>query len=237
MDASSLSSLTQAEFEQNVASAILALPVDPNDATLRRDAAAASASSVNTSPPLNRSRASPPPPLSQAPTEGVDTESPALLQQPGLSFPDATKAFLLRSTDSVERIVSKPLGAIGRIFDEIEKIATPGDGPPPSQPSPRSPHGQQPLPPLPPPGAGAPLSANPKRRSYATYQGGAARSQPPPPPSQAGPGGQDPRLYAPEGSTNEEVIRVLEEKEEKAEQQRLAAIEVSSRERIERERS
>lgn len=241
MDASSLSSITQAEFETNVEKAILDLPVDPAESTLRfpkpSTTATISASSMSRQlPPL------PPINPTDLTTTTTDADSPALLQQPGLSFPDATKAFLIRSSDSVERIVSKPLGAIGRIFDQFEQIAgeipgatvTQHNQQPPStnnQPHPSSSPSQRsfPLPPPPPPGV---VGTN--RRSYQPYQ--SARGPAPPLPGMGmGPGGgrgppvQDQQRnpkegwYAREGATAEEVTREIDRQHE---QQRIAALEV-----------
>lgn len=112
MDASSLSNITQAEFENHVEQAILSLPMDPADSTMRIPTGPIRTTGTSTPEPAHSTSAD----LIKA----TDVESPASLLQPGLSFPDATKAFLQRSTDSVERIVSKPLDAIGRIFDQFE---------------------------------------------------------------------------------------------------------------------
>ena len=114
MDSSSLSNITQAEFETNVELAILALPVDPGDSSLRLPATPTKGSFPTSRPPTPTS-------------SPLDAESPSLIQQPNLSFPNATKAFFIRGTDSVERIVSKPLGAIGRIFDQLEQLAGDAD--------------------------------------------------------------------------------------------------------------
>lgn len=112
MDASSLSNITQAEFEDNVERAILSLPMDPADSTMR----------IPTGP---ISRSTTPAELAHSTTadltSATDVESPHDLGQSNLSFPDATKAFFMRSTDSVEKIVSKPLEAIGRIFETFDQ--------------------------------------------------------------------------------------------------------------------
>lgn len=107
MDASHLSHITQSEFESNVEKAIQSLPVDPEDTSLRQ-LRTPEGNRVTFTP--DRSRSGTP----------VPEEDASLLSQPNLSFPSSTKAFLLRSTDSVERIVSKPLNALGRIFDQFD---------------------------------------------------------------------------------------------------------------------
>ena len=106
MDASALSNITQAEFESNVEKAIQELPPDPFEERLGSELA-------------------PPPPRTSSPMPDVtsaqrgEADSPALIREPGLSLPDATRQFLMRGTDSVERMVSRPLNAIGRIFDQL----------------------------------------------------------------------------------------------------------------------
>ncbi|KAL8293365.1 hypothetical protein RQP46_000066 [Phenoliferia psychrophenolica] len=118
MDSSSLSSITQTEFETHVELAIQNLPVDPSDSSLRLP-----------STPIKSSTSPLPPSSSLSPSSSttLDSDSPSLLQTQNLSFPDATKAFFIRSSDSVERIVSKPLGAIGRIFEQLEQLAGEND--------------------------------------------------------------------------------------------------------------
>lgn len=114
MDASSLSNITQSEFEDNVEAAILSLPIDPSDNSTMRIPTYPLPLSINTVlEPAHSTTAD----LATA----IDVESPHGLGQANLSFPDATKAFFMKSSDSVERIVSKPLEAIGRIFDQFDQ--------------------------------------------------------------------------------------------------------------------
>lgn len=114
MDASSLSNITQSEFEDNVETAILSLPIDPSDNSTMRIPTYPLPLTINTvSEPAHSTMGD----LASA----TDVESPHGLGQPNFSFPDATKAFFTRSSDSVERIVSKPLGAISRIFDQYDQ--------------------------------------------------------------------------------------------------------------------
>ncbi|KAK4056939.1 hypothetical protein OIO90_002189 [Microbotryomycetes sp. JL221] len=194
VDASALSNITQQEFEQNVAQAVRELPRDPDDSprlgrlapeAIRdgsKDARQPNMDSEKVSANNDaQAQAGARPPAGAELTEAaaVDPESPTLLQQPGLSLPDATKAFLMRSTDSVERMVSKPLTAIGRIFEQFEETVS--DLPGGQQAlyggaSPRhSNHGQgqHPLPPLPASASGSP-SPGSRRRQLQPFVGGTA---------------------------------------------------------------
>ncbi|KAM0787741.1 hypothetical protein ACM66B_003798 [Microbotryomycetes sp. NB124-2] len=191
VDASALSNITKAEFESNVAQAIRDLPVDPDDSPRLGRFEAANAPGAQPSKKeqpsplpalpagleLESSRSSPAPPTGAGAeliaAAAADPESPTPLQQPGMSLPDATKAFLLRSTDSVERMVSKPLNAIGRIFEQFEETVS--DLPGGQQvlyggASPRHGHNSHPLPPLPPNDGRS--AASPKRRSLQPFVGG-----------------------------------------------------------------
>lgn len=135
MDASSLSNITQADFETNVAKAIESLHRNPQDPSNQLPPSPAIHRFPGTNAfgaPLQASPLSPSTRIRSSPaivTQGNELtssrldelESPASLQRPELSFPDA-RAFFARSTDEVERIVSKPLGAIGRIFEQLEAL-------------------------------------------------------------------------------------------------------------------
>lgn len=120
MDASSLSNITQSEFESFVSAAILALPVHP--------------SSLPPSPALPSLPAKIPPSQipSTPPEDPSEATSPVLLQHPSIPLP-------VRVGEeggnfwNVERIVSKPLGAIGRIFDSLDQTLS-------NSPSPSSPY-------------------------------------------------------------------------------------------------
>ncbi|KAI5476770.1 hypothetical protein MNV49_007285 [Pseudohyphozyma bogoriensis] len=258
MDASHLSDITQAEFEANVEEAIRNLPVDPNEQTLRLPKVPTSSELMaNLAMPLP-----PPPPrpttpassvLPSTPTRsgtpsrsgtptvevaGVDSDSPDLLQQPGLSFPESTKAFLIRSTDSVERIVSKPLSAIGRIFDNFEEqLLSPG-GVGGDRDS-KGGAGVQGEGSLQPQHSGG--SAASRRRSYAPYTGG--QNRPPVSPTGGrraqsgepgtGTGGQQQQrvphphqgMFAPDGVSSEAVAEQIERMEKLNEEKRSAALE------------
>ncbi|ORY92652.1 hypothetical protein BCR35DRAFT_298132 [Leucosporidium creatinivorum] len=228
VDASSLSNITQEDFETNVATAIRNLPQPDDSPRLTRPPQFPSPSTSpnpgrspnrspnpNRSPDLGRGGETPrprPPPLSTNTTspsaappadlpltspEGTDVDSPSLLQQPGLSFPSTAKGFLLRSTDSVERIVSKPLGAIGRIFEQLDQAVS-DTGVAGPRMSPRG--GQQPLPAIPGVGGqqGQPQGQLSERRS-GSLEG----------------------MYAGEGTTAEEVSREIDRQ---TEERRMASI-------------
>ncbi len=107
MDASSLSAITQEEFEKNVETAIQDLPPSPSNRMSR---------------PLGPTEMSPFAPS----TPG---EEPARQLSLTTSFPalDNTKRFILRTGSSVQEAVSKPINAIGKILENIqqEEEATP----------------------------------------------------------------------------------------------------------------
>lgn len=206
MDASSLSNITQAEFENHVEQAILSLPVDPADSTMRIPTGPIKTPGTSTPEPAHSTSAD----LIKA----TDVESPASLLQPGLSFPDATKAFFQRSTDSVERVVSKPLDAIGRIFDQFENENIPLT--PPVRSNSNS------------------SSLRHSRRSQKSYPGTQPRSD------SFNFNQQDPRNNQPNGravdpyaglyvSDSMSADQVSTEIERHHEERRLAALEVSSR--------
>lgn len=115
MDSGSLSNITQPEFETYVEKAIQNLPTDPTDTPLRGLPRTSGTSTPNPTSNAND--------LSHA----TDIESPSLIQQPGVSLSEATKSFFLRSSNSVERAVSKPLGAIGKILEKFEEQQAPLD--------------------------------------------------------------------------------------------------------------
>lgn len=124
LDASSLSSITQSEFEANVEKAIQSLPRDEADdvppPAAIPDRARPTSPDRRDRPSAGKSSGTP---VDAIGGSSGDTDSAALIAQPHMSFPDATKQFFVRSSDSVERIVSKPLGAIGRIFEQLESLA------------------------------------------------------------------------------------------------------------------
>jgi len=97
MDASSLSNITQDEFEKNVELAIQDLPPSPSAITHR--------------PVQPASEISP----FAATTPGEEAARP-------LTFPSLgnTKRFFQRTSNHVSEAVSKPLSAIGKILDGIQ---------------------------------------------------------------------------------------------------------------------
>jgi hypothetical protein len=95
MDASSLSNITQDEFEKNVENAIQDLPPSPS---------------------AERSRL---PPASMSPFDSTPGEEAAR----ALTFPtlDNTRRFLQRTSNIAQEAVSKPLSAIGKILEGIQR--------------------------------------------------------------------------------------------------------------------
>lgn len=197
LDHSSLSHISKEEFEANVAEAIAALPIDPNDDSVR----------LPKTPTPTRTTFDP----NDAPAgEAGDEQSPAVLNQPGLgmapgqqgrSFPESTKALLQKGTDSVERAISKPIGAIGALFDQLEG-AFAGDTPP---------------------APGVTRQGVPARRRSQLVEQRSPRGAGP---QQAQGQGVDPGMFAGEGMT---ARQVTDEIDRQHEQQRLAAINVSRR--------
>ncbi|KAM0750126.1 hypothetical protein T439DRAFT_326091 [Meredithblackwellia eburnea MCA 4105] len=114
MDASHLSHITQQEFETNVEQAILRLPVDPADASLRLPKTPTRNTFAGAGERPSQSN-TPEPPHSDIPLPPV----PAAVSGPA-GGAAAAKQLFIRGSDSVERAISKPLGAIGRIFEQLE---------------------------------------------------------------------------------------------------------------------
>ncbi|WWC90620.1 uncharacterized protein L201_005556 [Kwoniella dendrophila CBS 6074] len=100
MDASSLSNITQAEFEKNVEDAIQELPPSPTAST---------------------SRALPPADMSpfSAVTSGEEAARPLSLTTTTQAL-DGTKRFFQRTGDLAQEAVSKPLSAIGKILSTMQ---------------------------------------------------------------------------------------------------------------------
>ncbi|GAA5896992.1 hypothetical protein JCM8208_006133 [Rhodotorula glutinis] len=247
LDASSLSNITQDEFESNVAVAVKQVASEePPPPPPPRDAAPSSRPSTPSTAPRPPASASGPSADLIQPSEAASASllapageggvAPATPSAQDLSFPESMKASLLRGTDSVERAMSKPLGALARVFEQLEQTANEltgqGHAAPPQVPP-------APFPPL--PGAARPGVS--KRRSY--YGGGGAGGGAGPggprrpelpalPPSSGslragqvddeGAEGQGPdlRMYAPEEETDEAVLREIDRQHEEA---RLAALE------------
>ncbi|GAA5980249.1 hypothetical protein JCM5350_000886 [Sporobolomyces pararoseus] len=116
LDASALSNIDQSEFETNVANAVKLL-----------------ASEEPPPPPPPRSQPiNNPPPLPSNPSNNHDENSSASLITPQVQSQqtgeqedpnsDRRKNLLLRSSDSVERAMSKPIGALAKIFEQIENL-------------------------------------------------------------------------------------------------------------------
>lgn len=100
MDASTLSNITQEEFERNVEKAIQDLPPSPSSAARR---------------PLALTEMSP----FAAASPG---EEPARALSLSTSF-DTTRKFFQRTGNLAQEAVSRPLTAIGKILDGIEEDA------------------------------------------------------------------------------------------------------------------
>lgn len=87
---------------------------------------------------------------------GADGEVASAIPQ-NVSFPQSVRESVLRGTENVERAMSKPLGAIARIFEQLEETANDLTGQQQQQGSPSSPSsGSMRVPPAPyPPTPGA----------------------------------------------------------------------------------
>lgn len=238
LDASSLSNITQQEFESKVAAAVKQLaseepppPPPPHDLPTPsrsstpstrppvRDATATSSDLIQPSEAASASLLAP---------TGEGGVAPATPQN--LSFPETMKQSLIRGTDSVERAMSKPLGALARVFAQLEETANEltGQTPPPTPGIVRAP--PAPLPPTPSvehPQAGYPGSQRPhpsKRRSYH-----ASLSRPPLPPLPPSSGSlqtaappPDLSMYAAPDVSDDVVLREIDRQHEEA---RMAQLE------------
>lgn len=101
MDASSLSNITQEEFERNVERAIQELPVSPSS-------------------PRAKSSAPDMSPFAQLPGE----EPARALALPATAAAlDGTRRFFQRTGDAAKEAVSRPLSAIGKIFEDMRTTA------------------------------------------------------------------------------------------------------------------
>lgn len=107
MDHTSLSKITQEEFEHNVEEAIQNLPQSPMPTR--------SSSSSETPPP--ETEPEPPKTPSAAPADGEEAARPLQLPTPA-SIAEDTRKFFQRTSDLAQQTISKPLNAIGRIFSE-----------------------------------------------------------------------------------------------------------------------
>ena len=142
MDSSSLSNITQEEFESNVETAILSLPAEEADRPeslpepLNPTSASPRLPSAST-PQAGRNQpvlAQPHPVAPQSPRKLTRSESvlsslraplvppPSTAgddQQRSVSPAEATRDFIIKSSDNLQKTVSKPLQALGRIFTEM----------------------------------------------------------------------------------------------------------------------
>ena len=107
MDHTSLSKITQEEFERNVEEAIQNLPPSPMQTR--------SSSSSDTPPP--EMELEPPKTPSAPPAVGEEAARPLQLPTPA-SIAEDTRKFFQRTSDLAQQTISKPLNAIGRIFSE-----------------------------------------------------------------------------------------------------------------------
>ncbi|WWD19140.1 hypothetical protein CI109_103598 [Kwoniella shandongensis] len=114
MDASSLSNITQAEFEQNVEVAIQQLPPSPSTVTAR---------------PLPPTEMSP----FAATSPGEEAARPLTLTT-SLRALDGTKQFFQRTGNLAQEAVSKPLNAIGKILEGMQQGETGSEDGSPSPP-------------------------------------------------------------------------------------------------------
>lgn len=114
MDASSLSNISQEEFEKNVEKAIQDLPPSPSSRTSRRLNPASSSSEMSPFAPS---------------TPGEEPARPLALSTSFAAL-DNTKRFFQRTGTTITESVSKPLNAITKIFDgmqDTEGGSTSGD--------------------------------------------------------------------------------------------------------------
>lgn len=119
---SSLSNITEVEFADNVGKAIQQISAEQADAaTSEKRASGAS--------------------LSEPGKHEEEASSPSLLSAPkygptrSLSPAEATRDFFSRSTDNLQKTVSKPLQALGKIFNEMGSDAELVAGVPAARPS------------------------------------------------------------------------------------------------------
>ncbi|GAA5824637.1 hypothetical protein JCM10212_003804, partial [Sporobolomyces blumeae] len=143
LDASSLSNITQSEFETNVAKAVgqLASEEPPPPVPVRPAAGSEGGPSSGVQRDLDQARRGGPmnPTLQptsqpeetlsaslvseQPPQQGDPTSRDAIAAAATAGGAGGPKNFLLRSSDSVERAMSKPIGALAKIFEQLEVTA------------------------------------------------------------------------------------------------------------------
>jgi hypothetical protein len=105
MDASSLSNITQDEFETSVERAIRDLPSSPTSP--RVESAGAGGSDLS--------------PFATSP--GEEPARPLTMPTTGAAALDGTKRFFQRTGDAAKEAVSRPLSAIGKILDSMQAAA------------------------------------------------------------------------------------------------------------------
>ncbi|GAA5861699.1 hypothetical protein JCM3774_002675 [Rhodotorula dairenensis] len=246
MDASSLSNITQAEFEARVADAVKKIaseepppPVPVRDEGVRPPPRDATATSTDLLQPTEAGSASLLSASGGVGRSGQEGDVASAIPQ-NVSFPQSVKDSLLRGTENVERAMSKPLGALARIFEQLEETANEITGQ--STPAPTSPTSRSlrippaPFPPTPGvedapdgyPGAQSRPSMS-KRRSH--HQAGGPLSRPPllPLPSStgslqhAGPP-PDPAMYAAPETSDDAVLEEIDRQHEEARQAQLETL-------------
>ena len=155
MDYTSLSNITQEEFEKRVEEAVSSLPEPEASSTA---ATGASMLAPPTTPPPRDGRSPNPNPEHQRSVSNISVSAPsgpgeeaakALPFTPmAATLADDTRAFFLRTGEAARTGLSRPMGALGRLINEgIEGIRTPSNNdsgasterqnspaPPPSQP-------------------------------------------------------------------------------------------------------
>lgn len=109
MDATSLSNITQAEFEAQVEAAIQALPASPSSPR----------SSTSLPRPADMS------PFATSP--GEEAAKPLALPATAAAL-DGTRRFFQRTGDAARDAVSRPLSAIGKILQEMQADASEDSG-------------------------------------------------------------------------------------------------------------
>ena len=138
MDSSSLSNITQEEFEKKIEQEIQSLPPEQDDkpSSLPTPASPISRSKATAAPqsPVKRSESnrtlsapSPRKPATAIPSSSSfgSLNHPPLQPLPAdggqrsVSPAEATRDFIIKSSDNLQKTVSKPLQALGRIFTEM----------------------------------------------------------------------------------------------------------------------
>ncbi|GAC97871.1 hypothetical protein PHSY_005459 [Pseudozyma hubeiensis SY62] len=138
MDYTSLSNITQEEFEKRVEEAVSSLP-EPEASTASGAASGASEASLLAPPTTPPPRGGQPAFGSQQHQRSVSATSVSAPSGPGeeaakalpftpmaATLADDTRAFFLRTGEAARTGLSRPMGALGRLFNEgIEGIRTP----------------------------------------------------------------------------------------------------------------